>query len=670
MPIQSVLFGLVLAAALTFFGHSVLRLTGYLRTGKKEDRFDRVGERLGRVARIAFGQTKLLREPLAGILHFFIFWGFVILLTAVVESIGEGLVPGFSLEFLGPLYPPLVFLQDVVGVLVIVAVLVSIFRRLVLPPRRLQVEGHAKWDAILILGLIFTVMVTMFGQNAARIALSGADLTTARAVSAFLAGLFAGADAPVIHVWFSVFFWGHMVAVLGFLNYLPFSKHLHILASVPNVYFSDLGPRGALKPVNLADETATKFGATDIDDFSWKQLLNGYTCTECGRCTSVCPANTTGKLLNPRKIFVDMRARTMEKAPLLVAGGGVEGGIREDVLGHQLLDNFITEQELWACTTCMACVQECPVMIEHVDAIVDMRRGLVLNESRFPDELKTTFSNLERNYTPWGFGHATRAEWAEGLGIPLMAEKRTADMLFWVGCAGSYDARYRKVSRAFAQLMQIAGVDFAILGTEEKCNGDPARRMGNEYLAQTLMAENIATLNGYGVKKIVVTCPHCLQSLGKEYKQFGGDYEVIHHSTFLQELIREGKLSLSDGKKATITFHDPCYLGRYNDEYEAPREVLNSIGGVRQVEMPRSRDRSFCCGAGGGRMWMEEREGTRVNNERTDEALALSPDVIGTGCPFCMTMLTDGVKDRDAAGKVVVKDIAELVLEAVRVPGA
>jgi Fe-S oxidoreductase len=543
---------------------------------------------------------------------------------------------------------------------------VSIFRRLVMPPRRLQVEGHAKWDAILILGLIFTVMVTMFGQNAARIALSGADHTAARAVSALVAPLFAGADAPVIHVWFSVFFWGHMVAVLGFLNYLPFSKHLHILASVPNVYFSDLGPRGALKPVDLADETATKFGVTDIDDFSWKQLLNGYTCTECGRCTSVCPANTTGKLLDPRKIFVDMRARTMEKAPLLVAGAGVEGGVREDVLGHQLLDNFITEQELWACTTCMACVQECPVMIEHVDAIVDMRRGLVLNESRFPDELKTTFSNLERNYTPWGFGHATRAEWAEGLGIPLMAEKRTADVLFWVGCAGSYDARYRKVSRAFAQLMQIAGVDFAILGTEEKCNGDPARRMGNEYLAQTLMAENIATLNGYGVKKIVVTCPHCLQSLGKEYKQFGGDYEVVHHSTFLQELIRERKLDLSGERRATITFHDPCYLGRYNNEYEAPREVLNSIGGVRQVEMPRSHDRSFCCGAGGGRMWMEEREGTRVNNERTDEALAVSPDVIGTGCPFCMTMLTDGVKDRDAAERVAVKDIAELVLEAVK----
>ena len=660
MPIQSVLFGLVLAAALTLFGRNVLRLTGYLRTGKKENRFDRTGERLGRVAKIAFGQTKLLREPLAGILHFFIFWGFVILLTAVVESIGEGLVPGFSLEFLGPLYPPLVFLQDVVGVLVIIAVLVSIFRRLVMPPRRLQVEGHAKWDAILILGLICTVMVTMFGQNAARIALSGADHATTRVVSALLAGLFAGADAPVIHVWFCVFFWGHMVAVLGFLNYLPYSKHLHVLTSVPNVYFSNLGPRGALKPINLADETATKFGATDIDDLSWKQLLNGYTCTECGRCTSVCPANTTGKLLNPRKIFVDMRARTMEKAPLLVAGGGAGNGVQEDVLGHQLLDNFITEQELWACTTCMACVQECPVMIEHVDAIVDMRRGLVLNESRFPDELKTTFSNLERNYHRGGSATPPVPNGLKAWGSPSW--RKCARPM----CSSGWDVparttpgtgRYRAPSHSSCK---IAGVDFAILGTEEKCNGDPARRMGNEYLAQTLMADNIATLNGYGVKKIVVTCPTACSRSARSTGSSAGTMKSFIIPTFLQQLIREGKLNLIRRAQATVTFHDPCYLGRYNDEYDAPREVLNGIGGVRQVEMPRSHDRSFCCGAGGGRMWMEEREGKRVNIERTDEALALTPDVIGTGCPFCMTMLTDGVKDRDAAERVAVKDLPSL----------
>jgi len=668
MTLQSVLFGIVLAAALTLFGRNVLRLVRYLRIGKAENRFDRVGERLARVAKIAFGQTKLLREPFAGVLHFLIFWGFVVLLTAILESIGEGLAPGFSFAFLGPVYPALAFLQDLVGLLVVVSVLVSIFRRLVAPPMRLKVEGHSKWDAVLILGLIFTVMLTMFGQNAARMVLHPTDADSARFVSLVVEQLLSASDPGPVTFWYAVFFWGHMLAVLGFLNYLPYSKHLHILASVPNVYFSDLGPRGALKPLNLADETATKFGATDVEDLSWKQLLNSYTCTECGRCTASCPANTTGKLLNPKKVFVDMRARTMEKAPVLLAGGTDGDADRDAVLAHQLLDGFVTEQELWACTTCMACVQECPVMIEHVEAIVDMRRGLVLNESRFPDELKVVFSNLERNYTPWGFGHSTRADWAQGLDVPLMADVKSAEVLFWVGCAGSYDARYQKVSRAFVQLLKMAGVNFAILGTEEKCNGDPARRMGNEYLAQTLMAENIATLNGYGVKRIVVTCPHCLQSLGKEYKQFGGDFDVVHHSTLLAELIRDGRLRIAKERRATLTFHDPCYLGRYQNEYDAPRDVLSALNGTKPAEMRRSRDRSFCCGAGGGRMWMEEREGKRVNVERTEEALALHPDVIGTGCPFCMTMLTDGVKEKNAAERVEVKDIAELVLEAVEQP--
>jgi Fe-S oxidoreductase len=667
MPVQSIAFAIVLLVALGLFGWNVRRLIAQLAIGKSENRFDRVGERLAAVLAIAIGQKKLLREPLAGMLHLLIFWGFLVLLAAVVEAIGEGLAQGFSLAFIGPLYPPLVFLEDLFGGLVLVSVVVSLWRRLLAPPERLRVSGHSKWDAVLILVLILLVMVTMLGQNGARIAQGGGIANNARFVSMFAANLFSEASTGTISFWFHLFFWGHILAVLGFLNYLPYSKHLHVLTSIPNVYFSDLTPVGALQPINLADETLTKYGATDVEDLTWKQLLDGYTCTECGRCTSVCPANTTGKLLDPKKIIVDVRARTFEKAPHLVAGSRnqSDGGAPSDVMGHQLLDNFITEQELWACTTCMACVQECPVMIEHVETIVDLRRGLVLNESRFPEELKTTFSNLERNYTPWGFGHAARAEWAEGLGIPRMADAKDIDVLFWVGCAGAYDARYKKVTQSFAKLMKMAGIKFAILGMEEKCNGDPARRMGNEYLAQTLITENVATLNKYGVKKIVVTCPHCLQSLGKEYKQFGGDYEVVHHTTFIMDLIDTGRIILSPEKRAKITFHDPCYLGRYNDEYEAPRNIVDLVGEAR-LEMKRSRDRSFCCGAGGGRMWMEEREGKRVNIERTEEALALNPDVVATGCPFCMTMMTDGVKAKDAAERVQVKDIAELLLEAVR----
>jgi len=654
MTLNALLFALVVVAALAFFFRNVRRLVASLSLGKKEDRFSGVPQRLRRVLTIAFGQSKLLREPLAGILHLLIFWGFVVLLSAVLESMGEGLFPGSSFSFLGPLYGPLLVLVDLFGALVVVAVVVSIIRRLVAPPPRLRVTGHAKWDAVFILALILVVMVTMFGQNAARIA-SGVP-GDARFIAVRLAGMIPPGSA---RVWFLGFFWAHMASVLGFLNYLPYSKHLHVLTSIPNVYFSSLAPKGALAPINLADETLTKYGATDVGDLSWKQLLNGYTCTECGRCTSVCPANTTGKLLDPRKIMVDLRARTME----IAAGAGRPAdGSGPEPAGRQLLDGFITEQELWACTTCMACVQECPVAIEHVDTIVDLRRGLVLNESRFPDELRTTFANLERNYTPWGFGHSGRADWAEGMNIPRMADVGKADVLFWVGCAGSYDARYRKVTQAFARLMQKAGVNFAILGAEEKCNGDAARRMGNEYLAQSLITENVATLNRYGVKKIVVTCPHCMQSLGKEYRQFGGEYDVVHHTTFIQDLLESGKLGDPARAGATVTFHDPCYLGRYNDVYDPPRDILDRLG--TRVEMKRNRDRSFCCGAGGGRMWMEEKEGKRVNLERTEEALATGAGVIGTGCPFCMTMLTDGVKEKDPSGATTVKDIAELVFES------
>jgi Fe-S oxidoreductase len=676
MPtINSLIFIAVLAGSLVFFGLNVRRLAGYLSIGKKDVRTDRPAERLRNVLTVAFGQSKLLREPFAGVLHFFIFWGFVILLSAIVETIGEGILPGFSLSFLGPLYPPLAFLQDFVGMMVVVSVVTALARRYVSPPARLDVGGHSRLDATLILLWILAIILSMFGQNGANIAGGAGIANDARFVSRVAAGMFDGGAGGGGQGWFLFFWWAHILLVLGFMNYLPFSKHLHILSSVPNVFFAKLGRRGTLRNLDLADETATRFGAADVEDLTWKQLLDGYTCTECGRCTASCPAAITGKPLSPKKIIVDIRKRLVERAPGLLAAAAAGAGAAAGPAGpgKQLVDGYISEDELWACTTCMACVQECPVQIEHVDAIMDMRRYLVLNESRFPKEMQATFQNLERNFTPWNFSHSTRADWARGLSIPRMAERDGAGpgrILFWVGCAGAYDARYTKVTKAFARLMQIAGVDFAILGTEEKCTGDAARRAGNEYLAQTLMAENIQVLNGYGVKKIVTTCPHCFNTLLNEYPALGGAYEVVHHADFLAELIDSGRLKLTAGQRATVTYHDSCYLGRYNKVYDPPRRALSAVPGTELKEMPRSRDRGFCCGAGGARMFMEEKTGKRVNVERTEEALALSPDVIGTACPFCMTMMTDGVKEKDSTGNVKVKDIAEIILEAVgeRVP--
>ena len=662
MTVNSIVFLVVLAGSLILFGMSVRRLLSFIRIGKPEERFDSPGERTWNVLTIAFGHKKLFREPLAGIMHFFILWGFVILLPAILESIGGGLSENFSFSFLGPVYPPLLFLEDAMGLCVVGVVLLALYRRYISRPQRLEGDRRARTDATIILLMILMVMCSMFGQNAARAGMTSGSADEARFISSELSGLFVGLTREQQQFWFHMLRWMHIAFVLGFLNYLPYSKHLHILSSIPNVYFAKLTARGTLKSLNLQDESAARFGAADVDDLTWKQLLDGYSCTECGRCTAACPANITGKPLSPKKIIVDIRHRLMEKAPAVVNGRRktASGGPLE----NQLVDDYITEDELWACTTCMACVQECPVQIEHIDAIVDMRRYLVLNESRFPKEMQATFQNLERNFTPWGFSHSSRADWAEGMNVPLLSEKRDAEILFWVGCAGAYDARYKKVTQSFVKLLQIAGVDFAILGLEEKCNGDAARRAGNEYLARMLITENVATLNKYRVKKIVTTCPHCFNIFKNEYPQFGGNYEVVHHTDFIMGLIESGKIKLNKEQRARITYHDSCYLGRYNEVYEQPRNILKSIPGVETVEMSRSRDKGFCCGAGGARMFMEENIGKRVNAERTEQALAVRPDVISTACPFCMTMMTDGIKTKEAADRVQVKDIAEVVLQA------
>jgi Fe-S oxidoreductase len=665
MSVKTIIFAVVLGGALGIFAYSLQRMIAFISIGKPENRMDHLWMRLKKMMTVAFGQAKLFREPVAGFMHAFIFWGFLVLLSSILEAIGEGLKPGLSFQLHGTFFDFLFFSQELFAGLVIIGIVIALYRRYILRPKRLQVDRHEQIHATIILCTILLIMVSMLGQDAARSALVADN--QGRFLSAALSPIFASSDISTNRLLFEIYWWIHIILVLGFLNYLPYSKHAHILTSVPNVFLTSLKPSGALMPINLEEEGVEKFGAADVDDLTWKQLLDGFTCTECGRCNAACPANTTGKLLSPKKIMTDIRHRTVEKGKLQLIGekaAALKDG--EKYLSEKtLLHNYITQEELFACTTCMSCMQECPVNNEHIPAIVDLRRSLVLMESSFPQEVQVVFKNLETNFSPWAFPASSRADWAEGMDIPQMSQSQDVEVLFWVGCAGAFDARYTKVTQAFAKLMQKAGIKFAILGTEEKCTGDSARRIGNEYLAQMLMKDNIATLNNYKVEKIVTTCPHCFNTLKNEYPQFGGNYEVIHHTDFLLKLIKEGRLKISKEEAATITFHDSCYLGRYNEIYEQPREILDAIPGINTVEMKRIKSRGFCCGAGGGRMWMEEHEGKRVNVERTEEALTLKPDVIGTACPFCMTMLEDGVKDKGAAESVKVKDIAEILLASV-----
>ena len=665
MTMKAIIFAIILLSAFGLFGLSLRRMIELISIGKPENRLDHLPQRFKKMLSVAIGQSKLFREPIPGLMHALIFWGFLVLLTSVLEAIGEGLFPGFTFGFLGRLYPPLQFCQDLFAGLVITGICIALYRRTILRPKRLQVDRHAQLDAFAILCTIFLIMLSLLGQNAVRLQQklpSGNHF-----LSAVLVPILTSSNLSTNNLLFEIYWWMHIILVLGFMNYLPYSKHAHILTSVPNVLLSSLKPKGALTPIDLEAEGVEKFGASDVEDLTWKQLLDGFTCTECGRCSDACPANITGKLLSPKKIMTDIRHRVTEKGPLLL-NGDKSDSVKEGELiplDNTLLHHYITSEELYACTTCMACMQECPVNNEHIPAIVELRRSLVLMESDFPQEVQVVFKNLETNFSPWAFPAAARADWAEGMNIPQMSQALDAEILFWVGCAGAFDARYTKVTQAFATLMKKAGIKFAILGTEEKCTGDSARRIGNEYLAQMLMKDNIATLNGYNVKKIVTTCPHCFNTLKNEYPQFGGNYEVVHHTEFLLHLIKEGKLKITKGEAAKLTFHDSCYLGRYNDIYDQPRKIFETIPDLQRTEMKRSKSKGFCCGAGGGRMWMEESADKRVNVKRTEEALALKPDIIGTACPFCMTMLEDGLKEKEATDVVKVRDLAEIVLASV-----
>lgn len=670
--IKNIVFLIVFISAALFFAKNVNRLISWLKLGKADNRFDNIGARIKQTLIVAIAQKKILRDKKAGPIHAGIFWGFLILLFSAANSVltGFGIINIFN--YLGPIYSVITILTDVFIGLIMLAVSGAIYRRYVLKIERLPKDKEEKIEAFAILLTIFFIVTSLLFENAAMIVMGTHPTWAVNPLASALSTIISTSAAPIIY---NIGWWLHIILILAFMNFLPYSKHLHVLTSVLNVFFSNIEPTNKLEKIDFEDETAEKFGIVDIDDLSWKSIMDGYTCTHCGRCTSVCPANQTGKILDPREIIVQVRNRTQDVAPIMIkqkeakaAGTEYQPSVEEQViLDKKLVGDYVKPEALWQCTTCSACMEECPVNIEHVPIIVGMRRSLVMMEADFPQELAGAFNNIENNAAPWAFPQEERANWAEGMDVQEASVKPDFDILFWVGCSGSFDDRSKKITQSFATLMNTAGINFAILGKEESCTGDPARRGGNEYLADTFVKMNIETMGNYNVNKIVTTCPHCFNTLKNEYPSQGGNYEVIHHSEYLEQLIDEGKLPFNHDikKELSVVMHDSCYLGRLNSNYDSPRNSIKSIPGLTVLEPERNKDKGFCCGAGGARMFMEETEGKHINIERTEELLETGAKTIALNCPFCMTMITDGVGSVGAEN-IQVKDISEILLEHIQ----
>jgi Fe-S oxidoreductase len=718
-------------AALAIAGRRVWWLSRLVRTGQPAPgRMAGVPARLRAESAEVLGQRKLLTWSVPGVAHFLTFWGFIVLILTIIEAWGGLFDRNFHIPGIGR-WAAIGFIEDLFAVGVLVGIVTFAILRIRQAPARRQRDsrfyGSHTRAAWVILGMIGLVIITLLIYR-------GAQINTGVFPFGDTPWAFASwTVAKVLHplgesandVIETVFLLGNVAVILAFLVIVVYSKHLHIALAPLNVGAKrvpdGLGPLlpvtdAAGKPIDFedAENLDEAFGRGKIEDFTWKGMLDFATCTECGRCQSQCPAWNTGKPLSPKLVIMDLRDHLFAKAPYLLAGspettaatgvdeggpeaaeaGAAHGGVPESgfwrvpqpgaaqagrpLVGTAEEGGVIDPDVLWSCTTCGACVEQCPVDIEHVDHIVDMRRYQVLIESAFPSEAGVMLRNIENKGNPWGLNDSAREEWTADLdfevrrvepGEPIPAD---VEYLFWVGCAGALEDRSKKTTRAFAELLHAAGVEFAILGAGETCTGDPARRLGNEFLFQMQAMQNVETLNSMGATKIVATCPHCFNTLANEYPQNGGNYEVVHHTQLLGRLVEEGRLTPVTPIDQLVTYHDPCYLGRHNKVYTPPREVLSTVPGLRQQEMHRCKERGFCCGAGGARMWMEEKIGKRINVERVDEALALDPDVVSTACPYCMVMLSDAVTAKKQSGEaredVEVLDVAQILRRSLAVP--
>jgi Fe-S oxidoreductase len=645
--------------------------------GRFKDLPSRIWAELSEVA----GQRKLLKKPVAGLAHFFTMWGFTILLLTIIEAWGDLFQKTFAIPGIGH-WPAIGFIEDFFASAVLVSLSVFAVIRLVNSPKKKErgsrFYGSHLDAAWITLGMIAGVMITLLGYRAAQTRTG--DFPYDHSWWAFashgIGEAFTSVSPGTALDLETVLLLLNVAFITGFLVFLSYSKHLHIFLAPINVAASRrpvaLGPLYSTPDMDMENVSEdTVFGAGHIEDLSWKHLLDTLTCTECGRCQDACPAWYTGKPLSPKLLIMGLRDNLFESAPRLLGNGTKEGGEAAEV--PTLVPGTIDPDVLWSCLTCGACVEACPVDIEHVDTIVDMRRYEVLMESKFPPEAGLMLRNIENQGDPWGLGQAKRTEWTDALDfeVPVITGTIPDDIeyLYWVGCAGALDERARKATQSTARLLHRAGVKFGILGPRESCTGDPARRLGNEYLYQEMGKANIVTLNEAGAKKVVASCPHCFNSLGREYPDLGGNFEVIHHSMLLSHLIETGKLT-SGTLETKVTYHDPCYLGRHNRVFDEPRQILDSITGVEQIEMRRCREKSFCCGAGGARMWMEEDIGKRVNLERTDEALTTGADVVSTACPYCLIMLDDAVRARSREDDVRVMDVSQVMEASLNAPTA